>query len=129
MGNVRRTTNKTSRIIPPCRLRKNPSALSFRGAEGDEESRKAFIFRARFLATLGMTRFRNVCRSLLVKSSGAASRFNDFLSKKVVDLGAVAQDLNISGLKSFLFLIGQTLADGALHLRVRKFPLPGLLAP
>ena len=41
-------------------LRKNPSASSFRGAEGDEESLKVFIFRARFLATLGMTRFRNV---------------------------------------------------------------------
>ena len=46
------------------RLRKNPSALSFRGAEGDEESRKAFIFRARFLRLVlfgaGMTQFRNV---------------------------------------------------------------------
>ena len=45
-------------------LRENPSALSFRGAEGDEESRKAFIFRARFLRLnlfgAGMTRFRKV---------------------------------------------------------------------
>src|SRR5487761_535591 len=49
-------------LFPVCagRLRKNPSALSFRGAEGDEESRKAFIFGAGFLATLGMTRFRDV---------------------------------------------------------------------
>ncbi len=42
------------------RLRKNPFGLSFRGAGGDEESRKSFTFRAKFLALLGMTRFRGV---------------------------------------------------------------------
>jgi len=31
------------------RMLKDPSGLSFRGAEGDEESRKALIFGARFL--------------------------------------------------------------------------------
>ena len=41
-------------------LLKNPDKLPFRGAEGDEESRKSIIFRARFLAALGMTPFRNV---------------------------------------------------------------------
>ena len=55
-------------------LRKNPSASSFRGAEGDEESGKAFIFKARFLATLcrNSTRksFRFSNRSL---PSGASS--------------------------------------------------------
>ena len=39
---------------------KNPSWLSFRGAAGDEESRKSFVFRARFLASLGMTSFTEV---------------------------------------------------------------------
>ena len=42
------------------RLRKNPCGLSFRGAAGDEESRKSFVSRARFLASLGMTRFAGV---------------------------------------------------------------------
>ncbi|MGO8732621.1 MAG: VWA domain-containing protein [Terriglobia bacterium] len=42
------------------RLRKNPFGLSFRGTVGDEESRKSFTFRARFLASLGMTRLRGV---------------------------------------------------------------------
>src|SRR5487761_522146 len=45
-------------------LLKNPNKLSFRGAEGDEESRTSILFRARFLrlASLGdeMTRLRNV---------------------------------------------------------------------
>jgi hypothetical protein len=34
---------------------KNPPILSFRGAGGDEESRKYPPYRARFLAPLGMT--------------------------------------------------------------------------
>ena len=42
------------------RMLKNPSSLSFRGAEGDEESRKSFVPTARFLASLGMTAFRRV---------------------------------------------------------------------
>ena len=42
------------------RLLKNPSSLSFRGAAGGEESRKAFVSRARFLASLGMTAFTKV---------------------------------------------------------------------
>jgi beta-lactamase regulating signal transducer with metallopeptidase domain len=42
------------------RLRDNPSSLSFRGTAGDEESRMSLISRARFLASLGMTTFRNV---------------------------------------------------------------------
>ena len=45
-------------------LLKNPDKLSFRGAEGDEESRTSIIFRARFLRLaslgVGMTRLRNV---------------------------------------------------------------------
>ena len=41
-------------------LLKNSSAVSFRGAEGDEESRIPFNFRARFLAPLGMTRSHKV---------------------------------------------------------------------
>ena len=39
---------------------KNPPRLSFRGAAGDEESRKSFASRARFLASLGMTTFTKV---------------------------------------------------------------------
>jgi len=42
------------------RMLKNPSRLSFRGAAGDEESRKFFVSRARFLASLGMTTFTSV---------------------------------------------------------------------
>jgi toxin ParE1/3/4 len=42
------------------RMLKNPSWLSFRGAAGDEESRESFVFRARFLASLGMTTFTGV---------------------------------------------------------------------
>ena len=55
--------------------------MSFRGAEGDEESRKGFIFKARFLATLGMTRFGNVFRSLLNQCgrSAAGQRHSDGL--------------------------------------------------
>ena len=49
------------------RLRKNPPEVSFRGAEGDEESRTALkILRARFLAPLGMTaykRFSAACKA------------------------------------------------------------------
>ena len=42
---------------------KNPPSLSFRGVprpRDDEESRKSFVSRARFLASLGMTTFTNV---------------------------------------------------------------------
>ena len=39
---------------------KNPFGVSFRGAAGDEESRRAFVFGARFLAALGMTAWREV---------------------------------------------------------------------
>ena len=45
---------------PLNRMLKNPSSLSFRGAAGDEESRKSFVSRARFLASLGMTTFTDV---------------------------------------------------------------------
>ena len=57
-----RMKRSTSRNINS--LLKNPDKLSFRGAEGDEESRTSIIFRARFLhlASLGvgMARLRNV---------------------------------------------------------------------
>jgi hypothetical protein len=39
---------------------KNPPRLSFRGAAGDEESRKSLVPRERFLASLGMTMFTKV---------------------------------------------------------------------
>jgi beta-glucosidase len=39
----------------PSRMLKSPPSLSFRGATGDEESRKSFVSRARFTAPLGMT--------------------------------------------------------------------------
>ena len=59
---------------------KNKCTLSFRGAAGDEESRKAFIFRPRFLASLGMTFLQNVfhqfvsnlCGKVLQLGQGAA---------------------------------------------------------
>ena len=70
---------------------KNPPRLSFRGAQGDEESRISFNFRARFLAKstlssfaalrtvrnggangLGMTRSRTFFHTLLDKT-GLAS--------------------------------------------------------
>lgn len=44
------------------RVLKNPPRMPFRGAAGGEESRKAFSSKARFLAPLAMTRFRNVSR-------------------------------------------------------------------
>jgi hypothetical protein len=60
------------------RLRKNPFGLSFRGAAGDEESRKSFTFRARFFASLGMTRLRGVfaqpVRLLILGSTARRSR-------------------------------------------------------
>src|SRR5487761_1338126 len=61
---------------------KNPDKLSFRGAEGDEESRTSIIFRARFLAALGMTRLRNVfqqtaMRHRFARSDGGAFSFSN----------------------------------------------------
>jgi glutaminyl-peptide cyclotransferase len=47
-------------FFPPNGPRKNSPSLSFRGAEGDEESRGSFILRARFLAAFGMTGLRDV---------------------------------------------------------------------
>ncbi len=38
----------------------NSDNLPFRGVGGDEESRNSFIYRARFVAPLGMTTFRIV---------------------------------------------------------------------
>jgi hypothetical protein len=55
--------NKSGRKMSaqnPNRMLKNPSSLSFRGAAGDKESRKSFVCRARFLASLGMTAFTKV---------------------------------------------------------------------
>ena len=49
-----------SECSPPNGILKSPASLSFRGAEGDEESRKSFVSRARFLASLGMTAITNV---------------------------------------------------------------------
>jgi hypothetical protein len=52
---------------------KNPSGLSFRGAAGDEESRKSFVSRARFLAPLGMTLF---IKDFQHPVSGASARID-----------------------------------------------------
>ena len=49
-----------SECSPPNGMLKSPASLSFRGAAGDVESRKSFVSRARFLASLGMTAFANV---------------------------------------------------------------------
>ena len=54
---------------PPCHSEEPKAVLS----AVKEESRKAFTFRARFLATLGMTRFRNVFPQPLRASRGSAS--------------------------------------------------------
>ena len=60
----------------PSRLRKNPSNLSFRGAQGDEESRISFSFKARFLAKFTLRSFAalRACpeqREGTVRSGGA----------------------------------------------------------
>ena len=52
-------------VVGPQSLRENSTLLSFRGAEGDEESRTAFVFRARFLAALGLTVIRVVLTQAL----------------------------------------------------------------
>jgi len=53
-------TCRTLACLRSSRMLKNPSNLSFRGAAGDEESRKSFVSRARFLAWLGMTAITKV---------------------------------------------------------------------
>ena len=57
--------DKTKSLGPhPSRMLKNPSNLSFRGAAGDEESRKSFVSREGFLPFaplwVGMTTFTKV---------------------------------------------------------------------
>jgi len=58
--NENRTVERNKATASPNTVLKNSISLSFRGAEGSEESRIVFIFRARFLAPLGMTRYWSV---------------------------------------------------------------------
>ena len=51
---------KSPNSLPYGSVCDNSSLLSFRGAEGDEESCRALVFRASFLAALGMTIIRAV---------------------------------------------------------------------
>ena len=80
-GASARVTDKPAdeRILPRAllaprarRLLKNSPTVSFRGDKGDEESRSSFSFRARFLAALGMTRFRTVFQQPARRQFGAS---------------------------------------------------------
>ena len=73
---------------------KNPDKLTFRGAEGDEESRTSILFRARFLAALGMTRLRNVFQQT---AKGDSLSFSLWLLSALSKLNFHPEAIAISG--------------------------------